>query len=197
MKDTNTHETPSLPQLKSELHRERYMKRYLSVLWSTFFALVVVAAFAILAATLWFPVMEIYGMSMAPSLVEGEIVVSVKSQSVDYGELVAFYFGNKLLVKRCIALPGDSVIITEDGRVSVNGTWLEEPYVSEPDIGECDLEFPYKVPQEQYFLLGDHRATSIDSRSSYIGCVSGDEIVGIVFFRIWPLKKIGMIGGSG
>lgn len=197
MKQGKTVDQPTLPQLKSELKRIRYRSRYQRVLWSTFFALVVVAAFAILAATLWFPVLEIYGMSMTPTLAENEIVVSVKSQSVDRGELVAFYFGNKILVKRCIALPGDVVTITDDGLVSVNGEQLDEPYVSELSLGECDLEFPYTVPQERYFLLGDHRESSIDSRSSVIGCVSLDQIVGKVFFRLWPLNRLGLTGGSG
>ena len=197
MKQQKTLDQPTLPQLRSELKRIRYRSRYQRVLWSTFFALVVVAAFAILAATLWFPVLEIYGMSMTPTLSEREIVVSVKSENVDRGQLVAFYFGNKILVKRCIALPGDVVVITDDGLVSVNGEQLDEPYVSELSLGECDLEFPYTVPQERYFLLGDHRETSIDSRSSVIGCVSLDQVVGKVFFRLWPLNRLGMIGGTG
>lgn len=197
MKQGKTVDQPTLPQLKSELKRIRYRSRYQRVLWSTFFALVVVAAFAILAATLWFPVLEIYGMSMTPTLSESEIVVSVKSENVDRGQLIAFYFGNKILVKRCIALPGDVVVITDDGLVSVNGEQLDEPYVSELSLGECDLEFPYTVPQERYFLLGDHRETSIDSRSSVIGCVSLDQVVGKVFFRLWPLNRLGMIGGTG
>ena len=200
MKQGKTVDQPTLSQLsqlKSELKRIRYRSRYQRVLWSTFFALVVVAAFAILAATLWFPVLEIYGMSMTPTLSESEIVVSVKSENVDRGQLIAFYFGNKILVKRCIALPGDVVVITDDGLVSVNGEQLDEPYVSELSLGECDLEFPYTVPQERYFLLGDHRETSIDSRSSVIGCVSLDQVVGKVFFRLWPLNRLGMIGGTG
>lgn len=197
MKQQKTLDQPTLPQLRSELKRIRYRSRYQRVLWSTFFALVVVAAFAILAATLWFPVLEIYGMSMTPTLSESEIVVSVKSENVDRGQLIAFYFGNKILVKRCIALPGDVVVITDDGLVSVNGEQLDEPYVSELSLGECDLEFPYTVPQERYFLLGDHRETSIDSRSSVIGCVSLDQVVGKVFFRLWPLNRLGMIGGTG
>ena len=197
MKQQKTLDQPTLPQLRSELKRIRYRSRYQRVLWSTFFALVVVAAFAILAATLWFPVLEIYGMSMTPTLSEREIVVSVKSENVDRGQLIAFYFGNKILVKRCIALPGDVVVITDDGLVSVNGEQLDEPYVSELSLGECDLEFPYTVPQERYFLLGDHRETSIDSRSSVIGCVSLDQVVGKVFFRLWPLNRLGMIGGTG
>ena len=197
MKQGKTVDQPTLSQLKSELKRIRYRSRYQRVLWSTFFALVVVAAVAILAAPLWFPVLEIYGMSMTPTLSESEIVVSVKSENVDRGQLIAFYFGNKILVKRCIALPGDVVVITDDGLVSVNGEQLDEPYVSELSLGECDLEFPYTVPQERYFLLGDHRETSIDSRSSVIGCVSLDQVVGKVFFRLWPLNRLGMIGGTG
>lgn len=189
-------EAPTLSQLKNELERERSKSRYRSLLWSTFFALVIVAAFSILAAMLWFPVLEIYGESMTPTLSEGEVVVSVKTHGMHRGELVAFYLGNKILVKRCIALPGDTVIIDEDGFVSVNGTQLDEPYVSERALGECDLEFPYIVPQERYFLLGDHRETSIDSRSSVVGCISKEDLVGRVFLRLWPLKQLSRIGGS-
>lgn len=197
MKDSKIQDAPTLSQLQAELRRIRYKSRYQRVLWSTFFTLVVVAAFAILAATLWFPVLEIYGMSMSPTLTESEVIVSVKSQDIDRGELVAFYFGNKILVKRCIALPGDIVVIRDDGLVSVNGKWLDEPYVSELSLGQCDLDFPYTIPQERYFLLGDHRETSVDSRSTVIGCVSQEEVVGKVFFRLWPLNRLGVIGGIG
>lgn len=196
MKRAKQIETPSLNELKTELHRERYRSRYQRVLWSTFFTLVVVAAFAVLAATLWFPVLEIYGLSMSPTLSQGDIVVSVAVSDLDRGDLVAFYFGNRLLVKRCIALPGDQVTIDADGHVCVNGEWLDEPYVMELSFGQCDLEFPYTVPQEQYFLLGDHRQDSIDSRSTVIGCVAQDQIVGKAIFRLWPIEKFGTIGGS-
>lgn len=194
MKKNKPIQSPTLQQMKHELRRVKYRTRYRSVLWSTVFTLVIVAAFAILAATLWMPVLEIYGASMTPTLEKGEIVVSVKSNSFTYGDVVAFYYGNKLLVKRCIALPGDVIEITEDGDVYVNDEALEEPYVSEKALGECDIEFPYTVPQETYFLMGDHRATSLDSRSSIIGSIAEDEMVGRIVFRVWPLSKIGTIG---
>ena len=176
---------PSLEELKTELKRERYKYRFANVLKSTICTLVVVAAFAILVATLWMPVLQIYGSSMAPTLKEGQIVVSLKGSDFEQGDLVAFYIGNKLLVKRVIAGPADVVDITQDGIVSVNGQILEEPYVMDKALGECDLEFPYQVPDSRYFLMGDHRSTSVDSRSTTVGCVAMEQIVGKIAFCVW------------
>lgn len=186
-------EVPEIGQLKAELKRERYKYQYASVLRSTVYTLVVVAAVAVLVATLWMPVLQIYGSSMTPTLAEGQIVVSVKDKDFDSGDLVAFYIGNKLLVKRVIAGPGDLVSIDTDGIVSVNGLVLEEPYISGHALGECDLEFPYQVPESRFFLLGDHRETSVDSRSSAVGCVAEEQIVGKIVFCVWPLANFGAI----
>ena len=184
---------PSLEELKTELKRERYKYRFANVLKSTICTLVVVAAFAILVATLWMPVLQIYGSSMAPTLEEGQIVVSLKGSDFEQGDLVAFYIGNKLLVKRVIAGPADVVDITQDGTVSVNGQILEEPYVMDKALGECDLEFPYQVPDSRYFLMGDHRSTSVDSRSTTVGCVAMEQIVGKIAFCVWPFENFGGI----
>ncbi|MBQ2036229.1 MAG: signal peptidase I [Peptococcaceae bacterium] len=179
-----------MDQLKEELNREKYKSRYASVLRSTVGTLVVVAAIAILVATLWMPVLQIYGSSMTPTLKEGQIVVSVKGADIEQGDLVAFYLGNKLLVKRVIAGPADIVDIGRDGTVSVNGIILDEPYISEKAKGECDLKFPYQVPDSKYFLMGDHRDTSIDSRMSAVGCVAEEQIVGKIICRIWPVTDM-------
>ena len=184
---------PTLEELKEELKRERYKYRFANVLKSTVCTLVVVAAFAILVATLWMPVLQIYGSSMTPTLEEGQIVVSLKGSDFEQGDLVAFYIGNKLLVKRVIAGPADVVDITPDGTVSVNGQILEEPYVMEKALGECDLEFPYQVPESRYFLMGDHRSTSVDSRSTTVGCVAMEQIVGKIVFCVWPFEAFGGI----
>lgn len=184
---------PDISELKAELRRERYKQNYMSTLRSTVFTLVVVAAFAILVATLWLPVLQIYGASMTPTLEEGQIVVSVKSADFEMGDLVAFYIGNKIIVKRVIAGPADTVLIQEDGTVFINNNELEEPYVSEKAYGECDLDFPYQVPESRYFLMGDHRETSVDSRSSVVGCVAEEQIVGKIVFRLWPLDMFGPI----
>ena len=184
---------PSLEELKTELKRERYKYRFANVLKSTICTLVVVAAFAILVATLWMPVLQIYGSSMAPTLKEGQIVVSLKGSDFEQGDLVAFYIGNKLLVKRVIAGPADVVDITQDGTVSVNGQILEEPYVMDKALGECDLEFPYQVPDSRYFLMGDHRSTSVDSRSTTVGCVAMEQIAGKIVFCVWPFDNFGVI----
>lgn len=184
---------PEIDELKTELDRVKYKRRYINVFKSTVYTLVVVAAFAVLVATLWMPVLQIYGSSMTPTIEEGQIVVSVKSKNFEQGDLVAFYIGNKLLVKRIIATPSDYVLVDENGTVFVNGEELEEPYVSEKAFGECDIEYPYQVPDSKYFLMGDHRKTSIDSRTSAVGCISDEEIVGKILFCVWPISDFGII----
>lgn len=193
MKRKTAKDIPEIAMLQAELKRERYKFRYAAVLKSTVYTLVVVAAFAILVATLWMPVLQIYGNSMTPTLREGEIVVSVKGSDFEKGDLVAFYLGNKLLVKRVIAGPADVVNITDDGAVFINGEELDEPYVSEKALGECDLDFPYQVPDSRYFLMGDHRSTSVDSRSSAVGCVAEEQVVGKIVFCVWPLSDFGKV----
>lgn len=182
---------PDVGELQSELNRERYKSRFMRVMKSTIYTLVTVAAFAVLVATLWLPVLEIYGASMTPTLEEGQIVLSLKSTNFEQGDLVAFYIGNKILVKRVIAKPSDMVFIDDDGTVRINGLELDEPYVSEKSLGECDLDFPYQVPDGQYFLMGDHRATSVDSRSSAVGCIAAEQVVGKIVYCIWPLEDFG------
>lgn len=189
MKRTN--KIPEISELQAELNRERYRIRFKGVLRSTVYTLVTVAAFAVLVATLWLPVLQIYGLSMTPTLDEGQIVVSIKSKNFQQGDLVAFYIGNKILVKRVIAGPADIIAISADGTVRVNSVELDEPYVSEKALGECDLEFPYQVPESRYFLMGDHRETSIDSRSSAVGCIAEEQVVGKIVFCVWPLSDFG------
>lgn len=182
---------PNLSQLERELSRERYRQRYHWVLRSTVYILITVAAVAVLVATLWMPVLQIYGSSMSPTLSDGEIVVSVKSADMETGDLIAFYYGNKLLIKRCIAGPGDWVNITGDGTVYVNDVALDEPYLEEKAYGECDIDLPYQVPEARYFLMGDNRAISVDSRTTTVGCVAEEQIVGRIVFRVWPLPVFG------
>lgn len=180
---------PSVDQLRAELGRERYKKRFMRVLRSTIYSLIVVAAVAVLVATIWMPVLQIYGSSMTPTLTEGNIVVSVKGSDFEEGDLIAFYLGNKILVKRCIAGPGQWVDIDDEGNVYVDGELLDEPYLKEKAYGDCDIELPYQVPENRWFCIGDHRSTSVDSRNTSVGCVADEQVVGKIVFRIWPLTE--------
>ena len=186
-------DVPQLDALQKELKRERYKRRFRKLLRSTVNALIVVAAVAALVATLILPVLQIAGTSMEPNLNDGDIVLLVKKKDLQTGDLCAFYYSNKILIKRVIATPGDYIWIESDGTVYLNGEPLDEPYVSEKALGECDVEFPYQVPENNYFVMGDKRETSIDSRSSAIGCIPGDQIVGRIFCKIWPLSKFEFI----
>lgn len=184
---------PTTEQIEAELQHENYKNRYNRVLLSTIYTLITVSAIAVLVATLLMPVLRIYGMSMTPSLAEGNIVLSVKSSEFNQGDIVSFYYNNKILVKRVIAFPGDWVNIDEKGNVYVNKELLDEPYVTDKALGECDIELPYQVPDGKIFVCGDHRSTSIDSRSSTVGCVSEEQVVGKILFKIWPLNEIGPV----
>lgn len=186
-------DVPQLDDLQKELKREHHKRRFRRLLRSTVNALIVVAAIAALVATLVLPVLQIAGTSMEPSLNDGDIVLLVKNNNLETGDLCAFYYSNKILIKRVIAAPGDYIWIESDGTVFLNGDALDEPYVSEKALGECDVEFPYQVPENNYFVMGDRRETSIDSRSSVIGCIPEDQIIGKIFCKFWPLSEFAFI----
>ena len=181
---------PTKKQVETERKRYRRQKAYNKALGGTIYVLTIVAAVAVLIATLILPVLQIEGTSMEPTLINGDIVLLTKTTRFDRGQLCGFSWNNKLLIKRVIGLPGDWIEIDTDGTVYLNGEQLDEPYAKQLAVGECDLEFPFQVPQEQYFVLGDMRESSIDSRNTLIGCVEKGQIVGKVFFRIWPFKTI-------
>ena len=185
---------PATEQLEAELAREKYKHRYHSVLRSTIYTLIIVAAVAVLTATLWLPVLQTYGSSMSPTLQDGEIIFSVKTSKFEPGDIIAFYYNNKILIKRVICGPADWVNIDEDGTVYVNGTVLDEPYLVDKALGDCNIELPYQVPDGKVFVMGDHRSTSVDSRNTAVGCVAQEQIVGKIIFRIWPLNRLGAVG---
>ena len=184
---------PTVQQLEAELKREKYRGRYWKMLRGTVAVLVVVAAAAVLISNLLLPILRIYGSSMTPTLVNGNIVAAVRSGTYQRGDIIAFYYNNKILVKRVIGMPGEWVDMDENGNVTIDGEPLEEPYLTEKALGECDIERPYQVPEGRYFVMGDHRSVSSDSRSSQVGCVSEEQIVGKLLFRLWPLDEIGPI----
>lgn len=184
---------PDQQSLEQALARQRRRKLFFSLLRKTLVVLITVAAIAALIATLFMPVLKVYSGSMAPGLLEGDIVVSLKEKSVENGEVIAFYYNNKLFVKRVVAGPGETVLIDEEGGVYVNGVLLDEPYVEERSPGVSDVAYPYVVPEDSYFVLGDSRVNSSDSRSSVMGCVSTEDILGRVLFRVWPLNRISVI----
>ncbi len=186
-------EIPTIEQLEAELGREKYRWRFRRVMRSTIYALITVAAVAVLVATLWVPVLQISGNSMTPTLTGGEVVVSLKGASFQPGDIVAFYYDNKILVKRVIAGPGDWVDISEDGTVYVNEQELYEPYLVEKALGDCNIELPYQVPESKIFVMGDHRSVSVDSRNSALGCVADDQVVGKLIFRVWPFPAFGPV----
>lgn len=186
-------ELPSSSQIRSELNRVNYRSRFRRVMKSTVYTLIVVAAVSVLVATIWMPVLQIYGTSMVPTLDEGDVVVTVKTTDFSSGDLVSFYLGNKLLVKRYIAGPGQWVDIDAEGNVFVDGKLLNEPYITEKSLGDCNIELPYQVPEKRIFCMGDHRATSVDSRNTAVGCVADEQIVGKIVFRVWPFSGFGLL----
>lgn len=186
-------QAPTLEQLEAELKKEQYKRNYRRVLQSTTFSLLVVAAAAVLIAVLLLPVLQINGTSMTETLQDGDIVVALNSKKFTTGDVIAFYYNNSILIKRVIAVAGDWVDIDEEGNVSVNGNRLEEPYISEKALGECNIDLPYQVPDGRCFVMGDHRAVSIDSRNTAVGCISSDMIVGRIMMRVWPLEQMGVI----
>ena len=193
MKQKAKNDALEVTQLEAELKRVHTKTRFRKLLRSTIYTLIVVAACAVLVAVLFMPVLRIYGTSMAPRLNEGEIVVSIKDADIQPGDIVAVYYGSKLLVKRCVAIEHQWVDIDKDGNVYVDGEYREEPYLTEKAFGECDLELPYQTPDGCIFVMGDHRKTSVDSRNSSVGCIDSENIVGKIVFRVWPLDSFGAI----
>ena len=186
-------EAPTLEQLEAELKKEQYKRNYGRVLRSTAFSLLVVAAAAVLIAVLLLPVLQINGTSMTETLQDGDIVVALNSKKFNTGDVIAFYYNNSILVKRVIAAAGDWVDIDGEGNVYVNGEALDEPYISEKALGDCNITLPYQVPDGKCFVMGDHRATSIDSRNTAVGCISDSVVVGRIIVRVWPMEELGLI----
>lgn len=184
---------PSAEQFESELKKIKYRKDFKKILRSTISSLLVVAAIAVLVSMLFLPVLRVTGSSMTPTMQNDELIICSKRSNFKQGDIVAFYYNNKILLKRVIGTAGDYINITDDGIVYVNDKKLDEPYVSEPAFGMCDIELPYQVPDNRIFVMGDHRSVSIDSRSSTVGCIAYEYVIGKVIFRIWPLKSMGTV----
>lgn len=185
---------PTIDQIETERKRYRWQKAYFKALRGTISVLTYMAAVAALIATLVLPVLQIEGTSMEPTLVNGDIVLLTKTTALGRGDICGFSWNNKILIKRVIGIPGDWIEIDTDGTVYLNGEKLDEPYAAQIAFGECDLEFPFQVPPEQYFVLGDMRESSIDSRNTLVGCVENEQIIGKIFFRVWPLEDLQYFG---
>lgn len=181
---------PTADQLLAEMKRVRYKRKFRKTIVGTISSLIVVAAVAVLVSMLFLPVLRVTGTSMTPTLYNDEMVICSKRSNYKRGDMIAFYYNNKILLKRVIGLPGDWIEIAEDGTVFVNGEELIEPYVDEKAYGECDIEFPYQVPESRIFVMGDHRSTSVDSRTNMVGCIADEYIIGRLIFRVWPFKAI-------
>ena len=186
-------ELPTTDSIKKELDRYTYRRNFLRTLRNTAFTLVVVAALAILVAVLLMPILRIYGSSMSGTVDNGDLVASIKTSDMKTGDVIAFYYNNNILVKRVIAVSGDFVDIDEEGNVYVNQTLLNEPYLSSKAFGETNIELPYQVPEDRIFVMGDNREVSIDSRNTAVGCVSDEQVVGKIVFRVWPLSGFGFV----
>jgi signal peptidase I len=184
---------PTRARIEEELRRREHARAFRAAMWSAAKALIVVAAVSVLITALWVPVLRVYGESMLPTLEDGDVVVSFKQSKLERGDIVAFYHNNKALLKRVVAVAGEWVDIDENGAVSVNGEPLDEPYVSDKALGKCDIELPYQVPDGRWFVMGDRRANSVDSRASAVGAVSAEQIIGRVALRVWPLGAFGRV----
>ena len=189
--NTKKLDMPTTDQLQKEVDRVHYRRDFSRVMVNTIYSLVVVAAVAVLVAVLLLPILRIYGHSMNDTLDEGDIVVSLKGSDFKTGDIIAFYYNNKFLIKRVIGKAGDWVDIDQDGNVYVNGNLIDEPYLDEKAFGECNIELPYQVPESKVFVMGDNRSVSVDSRNTAVGCVAEEQIVGKVVYRLWPLKDFG------
>lgn len=184
---------PTAEQLEQELKRLKYRHSFAFTLRSTVASLIVVAAIAVMISTMIMPVLRVTGTSMTPTLQNDQVIICNKLAECQKGDVVAFYYNNKVLIKRVIGVAGDVIDISGDGVVSVNGESLDEPYVSELALGECDIELPYQVPDNRIFVMGDHRSVSIDSRSTSVGCVAIENVIGKVLFRVYPIDSFGKI----
>lgn len=177
-------------------------------------ALIIALVFNIIVYFLFVIPSQVDGPSMLPNLHDQELLFANKMPTwfynnldtleqlgwdYNYGDIVIFDYSNIVLVKRVIALEGDTVLISSAGEVFVNGEKRYEDYLPAnlntflPQKGlrafEPDVEVT--VPEGHFFLMGDNRSNSKDSRFADVGFVKRENIKGVVFFRFWPVDKIG------
>jgi len=181
---------PTAEQFGKELKRRVDEMEFRKIIISAAQTLAAFAAVAVLLSTLLLPVFSVHKNSMTPTLLDGELLIFSTVGEIKRGDIIAFHYNNQVLIKRVIATAGESVDINEDGVVYINEAPLSEPYINSQSLGECDLELPLMVPERQYFVMGDNRYISTDSRVGAIGTINSEHIVGKAILRIWPIPKI-------
>ncbi len=136
------------------------------------------------------PVVKYYGSSMSPTLEDGQILIVSKVSEIGNGDIIAFYYNNKVLVRRVVATENQQISVDIFGTVTVDGEELVEPYIGNKTLGQCNLDFPYNVPSGSLFVLGDNREVAMDSRLEEIGTVTEDRLIGKIVFSINPFGAI-------
>lgn len=185
----------NLEKIKEDYKTRKNREKFFYELKKTIGFFLVIISVGIIISSFWVRVLTIYGTSMSPNLTAKDTVVAFKKDQYKSGDVIAFYYNNKVLVKRVIATSGDWVNISNNGNVIINDKEIKEKYLlkSSKSIGKTDIKLPYQVPENKIFVMGDHRSVSIDSRNKIIGSIGKEQIIGKIKFIIWPLSRFDIL----